>query len=66
MNFAQLCNHFKPTTLAAVVVDLGDGPFDDPLIDEIEQAQQTAMDALVANCGEAEAKSLIEELEEQS
>lgn len=63
MKFEELCQHLKPKTLAAVVVDLGDGPFDDPLIDEIEQAQQTAMDVLVANCGEEEARALIEEIE---
>jgi hypothetical protein len=55
MKFAKLCNHFKPDTLAKIVVDLGDGPF----TNEIEEAQQTAMDALVANVGEKEARALI-------
>jgi hypothetical protein len=66
MEFAKLCDHFKPTTLAAIVVDLGDGPFDDPLIDQIEKAQKVAMDALVANVGEVAARNMIEELEGQS
>ena len=64
MEFAKLCDHFKPTTLAAIVVDLGDGPFDGPSADALEEAQVIAMDALVANVGEAKAKSLIEELSE--
>jgi hypothetical protein len=64
MEFAKLCDHFKPTTLAAIVVDLGDGPFDGPSADALEEAQVIAMDALVANVGEAEAKSLIEERSE--
>ena len=60
MEFAQLCNHFKPTTLAAIVVDLGDGPFDGPCAEALEEAQVIAMDALIANCGEEEARALIE------
>ena len=64
MEFAKLCDHFKPTTLAAIVVDLGDGPFDGPSADALEEAQVIAMDALVANVGEAKAKSLIEERSE--
>jgi len=66
MEFAKLCDHLKPTTLAAIVVDLGDGPFDGPSAEAIEGAQVIAMDALVANVGEAEAKCLIDELEDQS
>ncbi len=64
MNFAKLCEHFKPTTLAAIVVNLGDGPFDGPSADALEEAQAVAMDALVANVGEEEAKALIEETTE--
>ena len=64
MEFAKLCDHFKPTTLAAIVVNLGDGPFDGPSADALEEAQVIAMDALVANVGEAKAKSLIEERSE--
>ncbi|MGA2035747.1 MAG: hypothetical protein ABSG68_26160 [Thermoguttaceae bacterium] len=72
MDFAKLCDHFKPTTLAAIVVDLGNGPFQEEVTEaetdaaQIEKAQVIAMDALVANVGETEAKSLIEELEYQS
>jgi predicted mannosyl-3-phosphoglycerate phosphatase (HAD superfamily) len=66
MEFAKLCDYLKPTTLAAIVVDLGDGPFDNPLIDKIEEAQKVAMDALVANVGEVTARNMIEELEGQS
>ncbi len=58
MEFARLCDYFKPTTLAAIVVDLGDVPF----TNEIEEAQQTALDALLANVGAEEAKAPIEEL----
>jgi hypothetical protein len=72
MDFAKLCEYLTPTTLAGVVVDLGNGPFpeDDADADsdavQLEQAQVIAMDALVANIGETEAKSLIEELEDES
>jgi hypothetical protein len=66
MEFAKLCDHLKPDTLAMIVVDLGDGPFDGPLIDQIEEAQKVAMDALVANVGEVAATNMIEELEGQS
>jgi hypothetical protein len=66
MEFAKLFDHLRPTTLAAIVVDLGDGPFDDQLINEIEEAQKVAMDALVANVGEVAARNMIEELEGQS
>ena len=66
MEFAKLCGHFKPTTLAAIVVDLGDGPFPEEATEtdtdaaQIEKAQMIAMDALVANIGEKEARALIE------
>ena len=69
MEFAKLCGYFKPTTLAAIVVDLGDGPFPEEATEvetveaQIEEAQVIAMDALVANCGEEEARALIEEIE---
>ena len=66
MEFAKLCDYLKPTTLAAIVVDLGNGPFDGPSAEAIEEAQVIAMDALIANVGEAEAKSLIEALEDES
>jgi hypothetical protein len=59
MEFAKLCDYLKPTTLAAIVVDLGDRPFDNQLIDKIEEAQKVAMDALVANVGDDEARALI-------
>jgi hypothetical protein len=62
MELARLCDYLKPTTLAAIVVDLGD----DLLIDEIEEAQKVAMDALEANVGEVAARNMIEELEGQS
>ena len=55
MTFAQLCDCFKPTTLAAVVCDLTEGP----CTPETEEARQTAMHALVANVGEEEARALI-------
>ena len=64
MEFAKLCGYLKPDTLAKVIVDLGDRPFDGPCAEAIEEAQVIAMDALVANVGEAEAKSLIEEISE--
>ena len=65
MTFAQLCNYFKPTTLAGIVVDLGDGPFpeddrEDTDAAQIEEAQKVAMDALEANVGEEEARRMVE------
>jgi hypothetical protein len=63
VKFAKLCDHLKPDTLAKIVRDLGDGPFDDPLIDEIEEAQQVAMAALNANVGEEQAANMLEELQ---
>ncbi len=60
VRFARLSNHFEPDTLAKIVIDLGDGP----LMNEIEEAQKTAMNALVVNVGEEEARGLIEEVTE--
>jgi hypothetical protein len=65
VEFAKLCDYLKPTTLAAIVIDLGDGPLDDPLIDKIEETQKVALAALVANVGEVAARNMIEELEGQ-
>ncbi len=70
MEFAKLCGYFKPTTLAAIVVDLGDGPFPEKADEvdteaaRIEEAQVIAMNALKANVGEEEARALIEEIAE--
>jgi len=67
MFISELFDHFKPTTLAAVVVDLQDGmdgiepgPSGLPLHSVLEMLREMAVSALVANCGEEEAVRLLE------
>jgi hypothetical protein len=69
MEFARLCDFLRPTTLAAIVVDLGNGPFPEEATEvetdaaQIEEFQVVAMDALIANVGEEEARRLIDQEE---
>ena len=53
---AELCDHFAPTTLANIVLDLE--PYSTA---NVSLLRQCAMEALIANVGEDEAELLIEQ-----